>query len=108
MAEHAAAIVLDDPHFVVTDAIDAVFVQEKPSVVDQELRDPLVPVGEDLAAGPALIGKIQAVVQVAIRLTVVEPHAAIVEATAGVVVDQVEDHRDAVEMAEIDQAFELS
>ena len=46
-------------------------------------------------------------VQIAIRLAVIEPHAAIVESAAGMVVDEVEDHGDAVQMAEIDETLQL-
>ena len=85
----------------------SVLAQEEPGIVDQELRDPLVPIGEDLAAGPALIGEEETMVQIAIRLAVIEPHAAIVESAAGMVVDEVEDHGDAVQMAEIDETLQL-
>src|SRR5271166_6131071 len=107
LAEFAAAIVLDHPHLVVADAVDAIFVQEEASIVDQELRNPLVPVCENLSAGPTLISEEQAVVQVAVGLAVIEPQAVIVEATAGMIVDKVEDHGDAVQMAEIDEALQL-
>ena len=42
-----------------------------------------------------------------IGLAIEEVHAAVVEAAAGVVVDQVEKHRDAMEMEEVDEAFQL-
>jgi hypothetical protein len=50
LADVAPAIVLDHPHLVVADPVDSVLAQEEPGIVDQELRDPLVPIGEDLAA----------------------------------------------------------
>jgi hypothetical protein len=106
LADFAPAIVLDHPHLVVAYPVDSVLAQEEPGIVDQELRDPLVPIGEDLAACPALIGE-ETMVQIAIRLAVIEPHAAIVEPAAGMVVDEVEDHGDAVQMAEIDETLQL-
>jgi hypothetical protein len=107
LADLASAIVLDDPNLIIPDPVDAVFAQEKTGIVDQELRDPLVPVGENLAAGPALIGEVQTMIQIAIRLAIVEPHAVIVEAAAGMIVDEVEDYGDAVQMAQIDEALQL-
>src|SRR5258708_6397832 len=78
-----------------------------PVLGDLELRDPIVPVSEDLTARPSLIGEIKTVVEVVRRLPVVKPDAAIIEAAAGVVIDQIENHGDAVQMAEIDKAFQL-
>src|SRR6202043_3669423 len=88
LAERASAIVLDHAHLVVADSIDPEFGQEKARIVDQEPGYKIVPVREDLPAGPSLVGKEKTVVEIAGGLPVVKPDAAIVEAAAGMVVDQ--------------------
>ncbi len=97
-----------DAHFVEAQPIDSIFLVEEFRIVDQELLNLVIPVGEDLAAGPALIREIQAVIGVAVGHAVEEPHAVIVETTAGMVVDDIEDHGDAVDVANIHQRAQLT
>src|SRR5581483_11567500 len=60
-----------------------------------------------LAAGPADVGEIQAAIRIAILLQIVEPEAPWIEIAARMVVDDIEDHGDAVQMTEVDQAAQL-
>ena len=103
----AGPVVRDDPHLVVADAVDPVLLQEGRGVVDQELPDVGVPEREHQPAGPALVGEVEAVVLIAVAEPVVEPEALRIEPPSGVIVDEVEDHRDPVQVGEIDQALEL-
>ena len=98
---------VDDRHFVEAEAIDVVFVEEEAGVVDEELPHLGLPVRVHQAAGPSLVREIETAVVVAVRLPVVEPDALVVEPAAGVVVDDVEDHGDAVQMEQIDQRHQL-
>jgi hypothetical protein len=66
-----------------------------------------VPEGEYLSASPVLIGEIQAVVRVAVGEPIVEPEALVAEITTGMIIDQVEDNGDAMEVGQVDQAFQL-
>ena len=54
-----------------------------------------------------LVGEIETVVVRHRGLPIEEFYALIVKAAAGVIIDYVRDHRDAVEMAEIDECLEL-
>src|ERR1043166_1851689 len=98
---------VDDGHLVVADAVDVILLRARQRVVDQELADVLVPVGEDEAANPALIGEIQAAIVVAGRLAVEEEQARVVESTAGMIEDEVKEHAESVEVQNVDDAFEL-
>lgn len=64
LAKRAATIVFYHPHFVVADTIDVELTQKEAGIIDQELRDPVVPVCENLAARPCLIGEVQTVILV--------------------------------------------
>src|SRR5260370_1257192 len=72
LAKQPAAVVLDNAHLIVADSIYPKLGQKEARIVDQELRYPIIPVGEDLAAGPSLIGEKQAVVLVVRRLPVIK------------------------------------
>ena len=89
-----ATVIVNDRDLVITKTIDMVFVAKKTGVVDQKLADFVFPIGEHQATGMTLIGKIQTVVVVTIE-------------TAGMVVDHVQDHRQAVNMANVDKHLEL-
>src|SRR5208337_3998337 len=56
---------------------------------------------------PALIGEVEAVVLIAVGRSVVEIEALRVEVAAGMIVDKIEDDGDAMQVREIDQAFQL-
>ena len=107
LAEPTAAVSVDHRDLVVADAVDVEFLQALLDVVDQELADILVPVGEYVAADPALVGEIQTAVVVAVRLAVEELDRLVVEAGARMVEHQVEQHGDAVQMQDVDHAAEL-
>src|ERR1051325_11905613 len=79
---------VDDGHLIVADAVDVILLRARQRVVDQELADVLVTVGEDEAANPALIGEIQAAIVVAGRLAVEEEQARVVESTPGMIEDE--------------------
>ena len=98
---------VDHRDLVVTQPVDVILLQQRLAVVDQELPHLLFPEREDAAARVILVGEIEAVVVRRVRLPIEEPDALIVEAAASVVVNHVRDHRDPVEMAEIDERLEL-
>jgi hypothetical protein len=92
---------------VIPQSVDVALLQQRLAVIDEELPYLLLPEREYATARVILVGEIKAVVVRGIRLTIEELDALIVEAAAGVIVDHVRDHRDAVEMAEIDEGLEL-
>src|SRR5208283_3068723 len=100
-------IVRDDSHRVVADSVDPILLDEGRGVVDEELPDVGVRVSKHQAAGPALIGEVEAVVLIAVGRSVVEIEALRVEAAAGMIVDKIEDDGNAMQVREIDQAFQL-
>ena len=53
LAELPAAVLVDDRHLVVAEAVDVILPGEERGVVDEELPDVLVPVGEDQAPDPS-------------------------------------------------------
>ena len=95
LREPPPAVLVDDGDLVVAHAVDMEFLQALDGVVDQELADTIVPVGEDEPADPAVIGEIEAPVVVPMRLPVEKVDALVVEPAPGVVEDQVEHHRQA-------------
>ena len=84
-----------------------VLLEVERGVIDQELPDPAVPVGEDQPAHVPLAGEVEAVVVVAGRLAVEEIKAGVVEAASRVVVDDVEQNGDPVDVEDIDQRLQL-
>jgi hypothetical protein len=96
-----AALLFDDTDFIVAEAVGVALVQIEPRVVDQKLSDVPVPIGEDQAAGPPTIGEVEAVVQVPVRLPVVEVEAAVAEVAARMVVDDIEDHRQPIHVTQV-------
>ena len=102
-----AAAFRDHGNLVIPQSVDVVLLQQRLAVVDEELPHLLLPEREYTSARVVLVGEIKAVVVRGIRLTIEELDALIVEAAAGVIVDHVRDHRDAVKMAEIDEGLEL-
>ena len=73
LAEAPAALVLDHPHLIVANSIDPELGQKEPRIIDEKLRYPIIPIGEDLTACPAVIGEEKAVVLVVRTLPVVKP-----------------------------------
>ena len=106
-AEIPAAAFRDHGHLIVTQPVDVILLQQRLAVVDQELPHLLFPKREDAPARVILVREIEAVVVRRVRLPIEELDALIVEAAARVIVDHVRDHRDAIEMAEIDERLEL-
>ncbi len=88
-----------------------IFVEKEAGIIDEELPHAIAGVVEDKAARPAAIAEEKATLVLApvarLRLAVVVGERAIVEATARVVVDQIEENGDSMQMAEINEAFEL-
>ena len=102
-----AAVFVNHGDLVVTQPVDVILLEQGLAVIDQELPDLLLPEREDAPAGVILVGEIEAVIVRRVRLPIEELDALIVEAAARVIVDHVRDHRDPVEMAEINERFEL-
>src|ERR1043166_6901873 len=97
-----------DGHFIETESIDAIFVVTGDGVIDQELADPLVAVGENEAAGPALVGEVEAVVIICVGHPIVEENGEVVVGeAAGMIVNDIEQDSDAEGVAEIDEGAQL-
>ena len=85
-----------------------IFALPNGGIVDEKLPHPGVPVCEDETAGPTIRREVKAVVVVAVRIPIEEVQTLVAELAAGVVVDHIEQHRDAERVADIDQRLELS
>jgi hypothetical protein len=84
-----------------------ILLKQRLAIVDQKLPNLLLPESEDTAASVILVGEIEAVIVRCVGLPIEEFYALVVKATASVIVDDVRDDRDPVEMAEINEGFEL-
>jgi hypothetical protein len=94
------AVVIDDAHLVVTKPVHAVFVEKELRVLNQEIAHLGLAEIEHEPAGMALVGEIQRVAIAALRrLEIEEVQALLAELAAGVVIDDVEHHRQPVQMA---------
>src|SRR5664280_2055566 len=109
LATAASAEALHVAYLVIADAIHVAFVQAEHGVIDEELPDVLVPVGENFTSNIGLVCEIQAEILVSRGLEIEEVDALRIKAErrTGMVVNQIEKHRDAVEMQNIDEALEL-
>ena len=76
--------------------------------IDAELgRDGVVPVRENEPARPSLVREIEAAVVVAERFSIEKIDALVAEVAAGVIEHDVEHHRQAFEVEDVDDAFQL-
>src|SRR5215204_578882 len=90
-----------DANLVIADAVDVVLVEKEPSVIDQKLPHRWLPIGEHVTAGPALVREVEAAIQIAVGLAIVEPEAPIAKVTPGVVVDAIENDSDPIQVKEV-------
>src|SRR5262245_48046635 len=96
-----------DGDFIVTKSVYVIFMKPEFCIVDQELPYASVPVGEDKSAGPSVTCEVQAVIVIAVLVSVKKIQSFVAKTTAGMVVNHVEQHSDAVNMANVDQRFQL-
>lgn len=96
-----------DAHLVVAQAIGMIFREQELGVVDEELADLLSSEGEAESTGVADVAEVKAVVVVALGHAVEEVEALVVEIAAGMVINHVENDRQAVQMGEVHQAAKL-
>src|ERR1700738_2806204 len=76
--ECVPAEIRDRADFAVTKPVGVILVDKETGIIDQELRNPVLPIGEHWPDTDS-IGEIEAVVAVGSGLTVVEPKATCVE-----------------------------
>ena len=84
-----------------------IFIEEEFGVVDEELADVSFGIAKNSSASLFVADEIEAIVVGAIRRLIEVFDAFFVEAGSGVIVDDVEDHSDAVKVEKIDHRFEL-
>src|SRR3954447_21499388 len=103
------AVVVDDADLIVAEAVDPVLVEVELRILDQEVADLGLAEVEDLAAGMISSVEVERILRLALGrgLAVEEEQALIAELSARVVVDDVEEDRQAVDVAEIDERLEL-
>ena len=107
LAERPPALVVDDADLVEPQAVGVVLLEEHRGVLDQE-RAHLGPVErEHPSAGPLLAREVEAVAAVRVRGEVEVVDALAVEAAARVVVDDVDQHGEPVQVADVDERLEL-
>ena len=105
MAEKPSAVFIDDRDLVVTQPIEMIFLQQRLAVIDQELSHFLFPKGEYQAARVAVAQKVQAVFVIPLRLPIEKVDALLVERAAGMVVNHIRKHPDAIEMTQINECL---
>ncbi|MBN2196749.1 MAG: hypothetical protein JW751_28335 [Polyangiaceae bacterium] len=107
LAELPPAVVVDDRHLVIADAVDPVLRGHRLGVLDQEAPHGRGRVVEDEPAGPARRLEVRSV-GVFLRHAKIDIIDALrVERAPEVIVDDIEEHRDPVEVAELDDGLEL-
>ena len=99
--------VKQDAHLIVAESVRVVFLEVELRVIDEELTDFLPPQREAKPAGVAEVAEVKAVVVVALRQAVEEVEALIVEVAPCVIIDDIEDDRQAVQVRQVHQAAEL-
>ena len=94
--------------FIVAKSIHMEFLHIVDGTIDHKLSHILVPEGEREASGPSPIGKVETVIVVPVRRAIPEVQARIVTLEpASVVVHDIKDHRDSVQMTEVNHRLEL-
>src|SRR5688572_5000047 len=102
------AIVVDDAHLIVAEAIHPVFIKEESCIVDQELSNLGFAKVKNESAGMPFLEKVKRVPVAAFdRLTIEKIETLIAKIAAGMVVNGVQKHRQSVDVADVDQGFEL-
>src|ERR1700730_623372 len=96
---------IDDRYLIVTQTIEMIFFQQHLSVIDQELSHFVLPKGEYKPARVAVTEKVKAVLVIPRRLPIKKVDTLLIERAAGVVVYNIRDHRDAVEMTQINKCL---
>src|SRR5262245_34508664 len=93
LTERPTAVIVDNTNFVITKAINVVLVQKIFCIANQKVAYSAIPISKHEPACPTLIGEIKAVIVASVLLTVEEIEALVVEATTGVVINNVKDDR---------------
>src|SRR5438105_15359709 len=94
------AIMIDHAHLVIAKTVDTVFIQKKLGVLDQKVPYLRLGVVEHQPAGMTFVSEIERVSVAAFgRLAVEEVEALVAEVAACMVVDDVEQHGEAVQVA---------
>ena len=102
------AIVVDHAHLIVAKAVDAVFIEKKLRVLDQEVAYLRLAEVEHEPARVTLVGEIERVHVASVgRLAIEEVETLVAEVAAGVVVDDVQQHSETVQVAQIHERLEL-
>src|SRR5262245_11903834 len=106
-------MVLDLAGQIVAKSVDMEFLHPVQRVVDEKLTHILIEVSENKTAGDALIGKVEAVVviiacliRVGQQIEEVQAMPITIEGT-GMIVNHVEEHRDSVNVKNVDHYFQL-
>ena len=102
------AIVVDDAHLIVAQAVDPIFIEKKLCVLNQKVANLRLAEVEHQSSGMPDIGEVEGIAIAAlVRLAVEEVEALIAEIAARVVVYHVQDYGESVDVAEIHQCLEL-
>src|SRR5690349_5480726 len=96
-------MIVDHTDLVETKSIDVIFREEKLCVLNEKVPHSAVGICEDQSTGPTLIREIQASVVVAVGTPIEKVQALFVKVATGMVVDEIEDHRNSIQMEKIDK-----
>src|SRR2546425_5611828 len=94
-------------HLVIAKPIDAVLAEQHSGVVDQKLPDLSFAEGKDQPSRMPISRKVNAVPVIRAVRAIIKMNALVVEVSAGMVVDNVGDHRQSVDMTKLDERLEL-
>ena len=102
------AIMINDAHLIVAEAVEPIFLEEELGIVDEEIAHFGLAEVEHQPTGMAFVGKIEGVaITTRGRLPVEEEEALVAEIAARVVVHHIQEHREAIHVAEVDQRLAL-